>query len=609
MSFQSKSHPGRILAMLPAMIVVLCGFATLVAAQDQPVPKWELYAGYSFLDPSARVYALLPGGILPVSSRLESDPRGVGASITYDFNRWFGLTLDSSTHFNSGETGLAYRIDDTGFSNLSFGPKFTFRGHHFSPFLEGLVGDHRLMPDAFHDISKLGFMFGGGLDVNVSRHVAIRLIRADYVMSSYRYGPSSSTPSTDLTGARLQAGLVLNFGGEHTVTPPMAACTVQPAELFAGEPATATATGSNFNPKRTVVYKWSGAGVNAAETGASTPAASTQIDTSGLQPGSYQVTASLSDGSKIGVASCSARLTVDAPRPPVISCASDPVSVPVGGTSTISSNASSPDRRRLTYSYAASSGTVTGNGTTAVLDTSSAQPGTITITCNVGDDRNPQLMASSSTTVMVQTPPPPPPPPPDVKAIERRLALHSVYFATAKPSLENPDAGLLASQEKTLNALAGDFLIYLQSKPDARLTLEGHADPRGSVEFNQALSERRVDRVRRFLIEKGVPAANLETKAFGKQENLTDRQVRDAVERNPELSPEDRQRVLNNMRTIILASNRRVDITLSNAGQASQESVREYPFNAADSLTLLQEEGTKKTTGPAARRKAKPKAQ
>ena len=54
-----------------------------------------------------------------------------------------------------------------------------------------------------------------------------------------------------------------------------------------------------------------------------------------------------------------------------------------------------------------------------------------------------------------------------------------------------PDAGLLPSQEKTLTALASDFLIYLKAKPDARLTLEGHADPRGSVEYNLALGERR----------------------------------------------------------------------------------------------------------------------
>jgi len=585
-----------------AVVAVLCGVATLAAAQDQPAPKWELFGGYSFVYPHADVHGVLPAGVLPVSSPLESNPRGAGASITYDFNRWFGLTLDTSTHWGSGETGLNNRIDDAAFSNLSFGPKVTFRSAHFSPFLEALVGDHRLMPDAFHDIDKLGFMVGGGLDVNATRHVALRLIRADYVMSSYRYGPSATTASTDLGGVRLQAGIVLNFGGER-VTPPTASCSVQPAEVFAGEPVTATAAGSNFNPKRTVVYNWTGSGVKPGEAGASK-----QIDTTGLRSGPYQITASLSDGSKNGVASCSARFTVKEARPPVISCSSDPASVAMGGTSTISSNASSPDGRSLTYSYTSSAGNITGNTSTATLDTVGAQPGTITVTCNVGDDRNPPLTASSLATVTLQAPPPPPPSP-EIIAIEKRLALHSVYFATAKPTLENPEAGLLASQEKTLNALASDFKTYLQSKADARLTLEGHADPRGSVEYNQGLSERRVDRVKRFLVEQGIPAANIQTKAFGKQENLTDAQVKDAVERNPELSSEDRQRVLNHMRTIILASNRRVDITLSNVGQASQESVRQYPFNAVDSLTLLKEEQTKKTTAPVAKKKAKPKPQ
>jgi outer membrane protein OmpA-like peptidoglycan-associated protein len=603
MSSRSRSLCGRVSVMRLALVAVLSSVGTLAAAQDQPAPKWELFGGYSFLYPGADVHGQLPGGLLPVASRLESNPRGAGASITYDFNRWFGLTLDASTHWSSGETTLGKRIDDAAFSNLSFGPKVTFRSAHVSPFLEALVGDHRLMPDAFHDIDKLGFMLGGGLDVNATRHVALRLIRADYVMSSYRYGPSTTTPSTDLSGVRLQAGIVLMWGGERTVTPPRASCSVQPSEVFTGEPVTATAEGSDFNPKRTVQYNWSGSAVKPGETGAST-----RIDTTGLQSGSYQVTASLSDGSPSGVASCSARFTVKAPRPPVISCSSDPASVAMGGTSTITSAASSPDGRRLTYSYTTSAGNITGNTSTAILDTAGAQPGTITVICNVSDDRNQPLTASASTTVNLQAPPPSAPPP-DIAAIERRLALHSVYFATAKPTLENPDAGLLASQEKTLSALASDFHIYLESKPDARLTLEGHADPRGSVEYNQGLSERRVDRVKRFLVELGVPATNIQTEAFGKQQNLTDRQVKDAVERNPELSPEDRQRVLNNMRTIILASNRRVDITLTNAGQASQESVREYPFNAADSLTLLKEEGTKKTPGPGPKRRAKPKAQ
>ena len=600
MSSHSHNPCGRVAAMRLAVVAVLCSIGMLAAAQDQP-PQWELFGGYSFFHPGVDVHGLLPGGISPVSSRLEPNPRGAGVSLTYDFNRWFGLTLDTSTHWGSGESTLGRRIDDAAFSNLSFGPKVTFRSTHFSPFLEGLMGDHRLMPDAFHDIDKFGVMLGGGLDVNATRHVALRLIRADYTISNYRYGPSTTTASTNVRGVRLQAGIVFMWGGERTVTPPSAACSLQPSEVFAGEPVTATAEGSNFNPKRTVKYNWSGSGVRVGQT-----AASTQIDTSDLQSGSYQVTVSMSDGSEHGVASCSAKFTVKEPRPPLITCSSDPASVPMGGTSTISSNANSPDGRRLTYSYSSSAGNISGSTATATLDSRGAEPGTITVTCNVGDDRNPPLTASASTTLNIQSPPPPPSPSPEIIAIEKRLALHSVYFATAKPTLESPDTGLLPSQEKTLRALASDFQIYLQSKADARLTLQGHADPRGSAEYNQALSERRVERTKRFLVELGVPAANIQTEAFGKQQNLTDTQVKDAVERNPELSAEDRRRVLHNMRTIILASNRRVDITLSNAGQASQESVRQYPFNAADSLTLLKEEKTSKNRP--SRKKAKPKA-
>ena len=137
------------------------------------------------------------------------------------------------------------------------------------------------------------------------------------------------------------------------------------------------------------------------------------------------------------------------------------------------------------------------------------------------------------------------------------------------------------------------------------MILGSHADPRGSVEYNQALSERRVERARQFLTEHGVPAASLETNAFGKEQNLTDAQVRDAVEQNPELTPAERQRVLDNMTTIILASNRRVDITLSTTGQ---QSVRQYPFNAADSLTLLKQERTHRATTTGATKKARPVA-
>src|ERR1700684_1091909 len=388
-----KGRLARRLAMLAAMIAVLFTFAALAAAQDQPPPKWELFGGYSVFDPGATVYGELPGALLPLSSRLEWNPRGAGASVTYNFDKWLGLTLDTSTHWGSRESTLANRIDDAAFSNLSFGPKITFRHDRFSPFFEVLVGDHRLMPDAFHDVDKLGVMLGGGIDVNVSRHIALRLIRADFVLSNYRYGPTS-VPSTEIRGLRAQTGIVFMFGGGPPPPPPTAACTIQPAEVFAGEPVTATATGSNFTPKRPVTYNWNGTGVKV--TGRDSSA---QVDTTELQPGEYVVTANLSDGRKNGSASCSARFTVKQPRPPVISCSADPASVQTGGSYTITSTASSADGRRLIYSYTASAGDISGTGPAATLNTTGAQPGRVTITCNVNDDRVPPLTASSTAMV------------------------------------------------------------------------------------------------------------------------------------------------------------------------------------------------------------------
>lgn len=594
MSSNSKGRLARFFTALPVAIAVLCAFPYRAAAQEPPAPKWEFYGGYSFLYPGGDLHGQLPGALQPLTSQMESNPRGVGGSLTYNFNHWFGLTLDGSTHWGSGEATFFKKFDDAGFSNLSLGPKITFRHEHFSPFLEVLVGDHRLMPDAFHDVDKLGLMLGGGLDWNLNRHVALRLIRADYVMSSYRYGPPS-VPSTDLHGVRLQAGINFMFGGGEKATPPSAACSLQPTEVFAGEPVTATASGTNFSPKRTVTYSWNGTGVKASGS-----EASTQIDTTGLEPRAYEVTANLSDGRRNGTASCSARFTVKTPRPPEISCSAEPERVRLGGNSTITSRASSPDGRRLNYSYNASSGEIAGNGDTATLNTRSAQPGRITVTCNANDDRNPPLTASATTTVNVEAPPPPPPPapPPEIKELEARLALHSIYFQTARPTADNPGGGLLDSQAGILETLAKDYRNYLKYKPEAHLILGGHADPRGSEDYNKALTERRVERTKKFLVEHGVPADHLDTRSFGEDDNLTAEQVKEQIAQNPDLTTDDRKQMLSRLQLLVLANNRRVDVSLPSTGQTS---THRYPFNAKDYLALINPKGGEKKP-PAAKK-------
>jgi outer membrane protein OmpA-like peptidoglycan-associated protein len=161
---------------------------------------------------------------------------------------------------------------------------------------------------------------------------------------------------------------------------------------------------------------------------------------------------------------------------------------------------------------------------------------------------------------------------------------------------------LLASQQKTLTTLANDFKQYRTYKPEAHLILEGHADPRGSEKYNKALSERRVDRTKRFLVEQGVAAESIETKAFGHQQNLSAEQVKQLIDQDTELSSADRQKILKNLPTVILANNRRVDVTLSTTGE---QSVRRFPFNAEDVLTLISRKGgeTQKTAKPAPKKK------
>jgi hypothetical protein len=53
--------------------------------------------------------------------------------------------------------------------------------------------------------------------------------------------------------------------------------------------------------------------------------------------------------------------------------------------------------------------------------------------------------------------------------------------------------------------------------------------------------------------------------------------------------------MLDNLRVLVLANNRRVDVTLSTTGQ---QSVRRYPFNARDFLALISLKGGEKTPAP-----------
>ena len=55
----------------------------------------------------------------------------------------------------------------------------------------------------------------------------------------------------------------------------------------------------------------------------------------------------------------------------------------------------------------------------------------------------------------------------------------------------------------------------MQAHPTLTVELGGYTDPRGALDYNYALSQRRVDAVRRFLMDKGVQLARIQAASLG----------------------------------------------------------------------------------------------
>jgi peptidoglycan-associated lipoprotein len=70
---------------------------------------------------------------------------------------------------------------------------------------------------------------------------------------------------------------------------------------------------------------------------------------------------------------------------------------------------------------------------------------------------------------------------------------------------------------KSLAADSAELRNILKDYPDYKLTIEGHADERGSAEYNLALGDRRAKAAKDYLVQVGIPADQLSTVSFGKE--------------------------------------------------------------------------------------------
>ena len=84
--------------------------------------------------------------------------------------------------------------------------------------------------------------------------------------------------------------------------------------------------------------------------------------------------------------------------------------------------------------------------------------------------------------------------------------LDRVFFALDSYALD-------AESRRVLDAQAQ----WLAANPNVRVTIEGHADERGTREYNLALGDRRANAARDYLQSRGIDASRMQTISYGKE--------------------------------------------------------------------------------------------
>ena len=439
--------------------------------------RFEVYGGYSYFRPV--------GGSI-ATRRYEAINTGAIGGVTAYFNRSLGVQL---------EGGASPTGPNDSFSTLAAGPVLRYSYARLVPFVHALGGLSRVRGPAFQTPTYgWGLTGRAGIDYVLPyfrRSIALRPIQADYEFTHVNYGTLAADGLTgglgEVKAYRVSTGVVLRYGGTLSRERPLVyACSVSPPEVFAGDPVTVTGASTGPATRNRRIYTWEVSGGRATLTDDTA-----SIATAGLTPGSYAITGHLSTGKSAEEnATCNESFTVKTPLPPTISCSANPVSVPPGGSATITSVASSAQGRPLSFSYSSSAGQITGLTATATLRVTESQMGPVVVDCNVSDDLG--QVTRATTAVNVSAPPAP-------VAMRRSLCGLSFERDRKRPVRVDNEA----------KACLDEVALALNREAGARLAITGQ----NSTDENASQAMARASNARAYLTqEKGIDASRIDLK-------------------------------------------------------------------------------------------------
>lgn len=465
----------RFLSVLLVLAAALCvpPFVSAQTSSSRSVdPKAEIFGGYSFYRAGGKV----SGVTVPDFSK------GWAGQFIFNTSHYTAVVADFNGHYNSFATA----------HDFAFGLRVHRSLWRVVPFGEAMLGVQHFSPKGLPSQNTPTYIFGAGLDVKVTSRFSVRPFEYSYVNALYDANLVSSNGEKNyFNGFRVQSGLIYNLGLPSPEGAVQAVCTAEPAEVDPGSPIKVSVLSRGFLPKRKLTYSYGSTGGSVV--GNQTAAT---VDTTGVQAGTYTVTAKVEDNGKgkhRQTASCQANFSVKALLPPILSISADPSTLFPGDTSTVTLTGSSPDNRPLTYACSADVGQLTGTAPTFKLETAGAPEGKITVSCTATDDRG--LSASAKATVNVT--------PPKSKTLEAAKfgTIRFMHDAKRPTRVDNEAKGEL---DRFADALA--------ATPDAKGVLVGYASTSESKDAKSAnfAAERAVNAKDYLKHEKGVDPARVE---------------------------------------------------------------------------------------------------
>ena len=132
------------------------------------------------------------------------------------------------------------------------------------------------------------------------------------------------------------------------------------------------------------------------------------------------------------------------------------------------------------------------------------------------------------------------------KAEEERKAAEAA--AAAKAAEEEKAREAAAKKEEGLQPVYFDFdksfirddarsvmkanAAYLKANPKVKIKIEGNCDERGTIEYNQALGQRRAQSAKKYLVDLGIKASRISLISYGKEKPICNESTEDCWQRN-----------------------------------------------------------------------------